>query len=101
AIFGRIDVLINCGGISQRSNAMETLPEVEKRIMDTNYFSAVALSKAVLPGMIKNKSGQLIIISSITGKIGVPARSSYSASKHALVGYFDALRAELKIAGND
>lgn len=96
-IFGRIDILINSGGISQRSLAMETNEQVEERIMQINYFSSVALSKAVLPQMEKNGFGHLVLISSITGKIGVPSRSSYCASKHALIGYFDALRAELRI----
>lgn len=92
---GKIDILINNGGISQRSDALETAYEVERRIMDINFFAGVVLSKAVLPSMIQNKSGKLVLISSVTGKIGVPQRSMYSASKHALIGYFDSLRAEL------
>jgi len=93
--FGRIDVLINNGGISQRSTAINTLLEVDKQIMDVNYFGAVALTKAVLPVMIKQGSGHLCVISSVAGKIGVPFRTAYSASKHALFGFFDTLRAEL------
>jgi len=96
-VFGRIDILINSGGISQRSLAIATDEAVEQRIMQINYFSAVTLSKAVLPEMEKNGFGNIVLISSITGKIGVPSRSSYCASKHALIGYFDALRAELRI----
>ncbi|MFI5172334.1 MAG: SDR family oxidoreductase [Chitinophagales bacterium] len=97
-IFGKIDILINCGGISQRSSALETNAETEQRIMNINFFSAVNLSKFVLPQMQKNGYGKIVLISSITGKIGVPNRSTYSASKHALIGYFDSMRAELAIA---
>jgi short-subunit dehydrogenase len=92
---GNIDILIHSGGISQRSEAMDTMTDVEQRILQVNFFAAVALSKAVLPSMIKNNAGRIVVISSVTGKIGVPQRSAYSASKHALIGYFDSLRAEL------
>ena len=95
--FGKIDMLVNNGGISQRSGVLETSEEVEQRIMQINFTSAVTLTKAVLPQMEKNKFGNIILMSSITGKIGVPNRSTYCASKHAIIGYFDALRAELKI----
>lgn len=97
SFFGKIDMLINNGGISQRSGVLETSEEVEQRIMQINYTSAVTLTKAVLPQMEKNGFGNIILMSSITGKIGVPNRSSYCASKHAIIGYFDALRAELKM----
>lgn len=91
----KIDVLINNGGISQRALAKDTGLDVDKRIMDINYFGTVALTKAVLPQMLKNKSGHIVVISSVTGKIGVPLRSAYAASKHALHGFFDSLRFEL------
>lgn len=90
-------MLVNNGGISQRSGVLETSEEVEQRIMQINFTSAVTLTKAVLPQMEKNKFGNIILMSSITGKIGVPNRSTYCASKHAIIGYFDALRAELRI----
>ncbi|WKD85282.1 Putative oxidoreductase SadH [Polaribacter huanghezhanensis] len=92
--FGRVDVLVNNGGISQRSLAIETAIEVDKRIMDINYLGTVALTKAVLPHFIENKNGQFVVTTSIVGKIGTPLRSSYAASKHALHGFFDSLRAE-------
>lgn len=97
-LFGRIDIFIHSGGISQRETALNTNVDVEHRIMNINYFSAVHIVKKILPAMLQNGSGRLVLISSVTGKFGVPARSTYSASKHALIGYFDSLRAELTIA---
>lgn len=96
---GRIDILINNGGISQRSPAAETNLETDRRIMETNFFGTVALTKAVLPSMLKITSGQIVVISSLAGKFGTPLRSTYSASKHALQGFFDSLRAELSEKG--
>lgn len=97
--FGRIDVLVNNGGFSQRSAAMETSAELERKIMEVNYFSAVALTRAVLPYMKRQKAGQLVVISSIAGKFGFYLRSSYSAAKHALQGYFESLRLETESLG--
>jgi short-subunit dehydrogenase len=94
-LFGRIDMLIHSGGISQRSPAIDTLVEVDRKIMEVNYFSAVALTKAVLPGMVKQGGGHIVAISSLVGKFGTPGRSAYAASKHALHGFFDSLRAEV------
>jgi len=92
---GRIDVLVNNGGVSQRSLALETTLEVDRRIMETNFFGTVALTKAVLPSMLKRKNGSIAVVSSLMGKFGTPLRSSYCASKHALHGFFDSLRAEV------
>ncbi len=94
AAFGTIDVLVNNGGVSQRSLVKDTHISVDKRIMDINYLGTVALTKELLPHFIKNKNGQFIVTTSIVGKIGTPLRSSYAASKHALHGFFDSLRAE-------
>ena len=93
-LFDRIDILINNAGISQRSFVSETLLDVDRRIFEVNYFGTIALTKALLPHFMMNKKGQLVVISSVVGKIGTPLRSSYSASKHALHGFFDSLRAE-------
>lgn len=95
SIYGGIDVLVNNGGISQRSLVAETSFEVDQRILNVNFLSAVKLTKLVLPGMIKNNSGHIVVTSSLAGKFGTPYRSSYAASKHALHGFFDALTAEL------
>lgn len=92
---GRIDVLINNAGRSQRSLAKETPPEIDRNIMELNFFSVVELTKLVLPQMLKNGSGHIVVISSIAGKLGFSMRTAYSASKHALQGYFESLRTEL------
>lgn len=93
-IFGHVDILINNGGISQRSLIRETTLAVDRRIMEVNYFGAIALTKYLLPHFIQRKQGHFVNISSLTGKFGTPYRSGYAASKHALHGFFDALRAE-------
>ena len=92
--FGGIDILYHNAGISQRGLAGETLFEVDKRIMDINFFAPVLISKLVLPGMLAKQCGTIAVTTSITGKFGFPLRSSYSASKHALYGYFESLQAE-------
>ncbi len=92
--YGQIDFLFNNGGLSQRSNARETPMEVDRRIMEINYFGNVALTKAVLPFMEKQGSGHIVVISSIAGKFGFFLRSAYSASKHALHGFYESLRLE-------
>ena len=93
--FNRIDILINNGGISQKGYAMATEKTVEQKIMDVNYFGNVALSKAVIPIMEKQNFGKIAVIVSIIGRFGLPNLTSYSASKHALYGFYDSLRLEL------
>ncbi|MEY4088286.1 MAG: hypothetical protein RJB55_557, partial [Verrucomicrobiota bacterium] len=92
---GRIDVLVNNGGVSQRARAMDADEAVERLIMEVDYFGPVALSKAVLPSMLARQSGHIVVVSSVMGYLGTPGRSSYAAAKHALHGYFDSLRAEV------
>nr|WP_068887929.1 SDR family oxidoreductase [Pedobacter panaciterrae] len=94
-IYGHIDILINSGGISQRGLALDTDLATEQRIMNINFWGTTVLSKAVLPNMIANGGGNIVCISSLVGKFGTKMRSAYSASKHALHGYFDSLRAEV------
>lgn len=92
--YGRIDVLINNGGVSQRGEAHATSIDIDRRIMEVNYFGAVALTKAVLPIMQKQHSGQIVAISSIAGKFGFYWRSAYAAAKHAMQGFFESLYLE-------
>jgi short-subunit dehydrogenase len=96
---GRIDILINNGGISQRSTVSETTLDVDRRIMEVNYLGTVAMTKAVLPSMLTRRRGQIVVISSLMGKIHTPLRSAYAASKHALHGFFGCLRAEVHDRG--
>lgn len=100
-IYGEVDILINAGGISQRSLVVEMQSEIEEKIMNTNFWGSVYLSKALLPKMMAKGRGHLVAISSLVGKFGTQYRSTYSASKHALHGYFDSLRCEVYDKGID
>ena len=91
---GKIDYLFNNGGISQRGEAAETGMEVDRRLMEINYFGNIALTKAVLPYMQKVQGGHIVVISSIAGKFGFYLRSAYSASKHALQGFYESVLLE-------
>jgi short-subunit dehydrogenase len=92
---GRIDLLINNGGVSQRALATDTTAEVERALMEINYFGPVALTKSVLPSMRERGAGRIVVVSSVMGYLGTPGRSTYAAAKHALHGWFDSLRAEV------
>jgi dehydrogenase/reductase SDR family member 7B len=92
----KIDCLYQFAGISQRSLVSETPLFIDRKIFEINFFGAIALTKAILPEMIKNGGGQLAVTSSLVGKFGFPYRSSYSATKHALHGFFESLRSENK-----
>jgi short-subunit dehydrogenase len=93
--FGRIDLLFHNAGISQRGMMIDTPAYVDRQVMELNFMSVVELTKAVLPQMFAQNFGYFVVTSSIAGKVGTPMRSAYCASKHALHGYFDSLRAEL------
>jgi dehydrogenase/reductase SDR family protein 7B len=91
---GGVDVMVHNAGVSQRSRAIETGIDVDERILRVNYLGPVALTKALLPSMVRRKRGRFVVVSSLVGVFGTPLRSSYSASKHALHGFFESLRAE-------
>lgn len=93
--YGQVDVLINNAGISYRGNIVDTQLSVQRDVMETNYFGPVALTQALLPSMIQRGRGHIVVISSVQGKIAIPCRSAYAASKHATQAYFDCLRAEI------
>ncbi len=93
--FGKIDILVNNAGISQRDYAKNSGLDVDRRMFEVNYLGTVAMTKALLPSMLLHQLGHIVTITSVTGKIGTPLRSSYAASKHALHGFMDSLRAEV------
>ncbi len=97
--FGHVDVLMNNGGISTRAEAIETTLELDRKVMEIDYFSGVILTKALLPKMIENAYGHIGVTSSISGKFGWPQRSSYAAAKHALFGFYKSLWAETNRQG--
>uniref|UniRef100_A0A0B7ASF9 Dehydrogenase/reductase SDR family protein 7-like n=1 Tax=Arion vulgaris TaxID=1028688 RepID=A0A0B7ASF9_9EUPU len=93
--FGHVDIIINNAGQSYRGQAKNTKLDVDIKLMNVNYFGQIEITKAILPHMIRQHSGQIVVISSVQGKISIPHRSAYAASKHALQAYFDCLRAEV------
>jgi short-subunit dehydrogenase len=93
-MFSGIDILVLNAGITQRSLTRDTDESVYRQLMEVNFFATQSLARAVLPSMLVQKSGHMVVISSIAGKFGVPLRSGYSASKFALHGFFEVLRAE-------
>lgn len=95
----KIDILVNNGGISVRSDVMTSAVDVDVKVMLVNYFGAVALTKAVLPSMVERKEGHIVFVSSVQGKFALPYRSAYCASKHALQAFSDSLRAEVAHKG--
>lgn len=99
AVFGRFDILIHSAGVGSRGYVIDTDIAVQQRVMQVNYFGTIALTKAVLPYMVEQHSGQIVVVSSLSGKLPVPGRSAYCASKHALHGFFDALRGEVYADG--
>jgi short-subunit dehydrogenase len=93
-LFGSVDILINNGGISQRSLVIDTDISVDKKLMEVDYLGTVALSKAILPHFVARKNGHFVNVSSLMGRFSSPYRSGYCGAKHALHGFFDSLRME-------
>jgi short-subunit dehydrogenase len=95
AFQGHVDVLVNNAGISQRSLALDTDFSVYQRIVDVDLLAPIALTQALLSHMVARGNGQIVMISSVAGKAGIPMRTAYCAAKHGLIGYADALRSEV------
>lgn len=95
AMYGHIDIMVHNGGISQRSLVADTSMQVQRKVMEIDYFSYVELTNHLLPHFLQRGNGCFVVISSVMGKIGTPMRSAYAAAKHALHGFFDCLRAEV------
>lgn len=96
---GRVDVMVHNAGVGQRALVTESSFEVDRQLMEVNFLGPVALTKAVLPSMLANGGGDFVVISSVLGLMSVKRRAAYCASKHALHGYFNALRAECSERG--
>jgi len=94
AAVGSVDILVHCGGISQRSRAIETSLDVDRHVMEVDYFGTVALTKALLPHFVARQAGRFVVVTSLMGLFSSPLRSGYCGAKHALHGFFEALRAE-------
>jgi len=94
-----VDVLVNNAGVSSRSRCEDTDIAVDERLMRVNFLGQVAVTKGTRPAMLARGEGRLVFVSSVQGLLALPFRSSYSASKHALQGYCDCLRAEVAARG--
>ncbi|WP_020568676.1 SDR family oxidoreductase [Neolewinella persica] len=99
--FGKVDILVNNAGIALKDWALSTKLEVDQKVMNINYFGPIVLTKHLLPHMLERDAGQIVVMSSLSGKYGVPKISAYAASKHALHGFFETLRSEIADTGVD
>lgn len=92
---GAVDILVNNAGISQRSLAKDTHFSVYDEVIKIDLLAPIALTQLMLDHFLTRKSGAVVMISSVAGKVGVPMRTAYCAAKHGLIGYADALRSEV------
>ena len=92
---GPVEVLVNNAGYGVGGFVHDLSMDEIRAQMETNFFGAVAMVKAVLPGMVARRAGRIINVSSIAGRMSLPVMGAYSASKFALEGFTEALRAEL------
>ncbi|XP_037547542.1 dehydrogenase/reductase (SDR family) member 7Cb [Nematolebias whitei] len=97
--YGYVDTLICNSSMKLKAPVQTVSLELDRNIMDINYFGPSTLAKGLLPTMISRRSGHIILVNSIQGKLAVPFRSSYAASKHAAQAFFDCLRAEVEEYG--
>lgn len=95
SLHGQVDIIIHNGGVAQNALAIDTKKDIQHNIFDVNFFSTTELTQYLLPHFKQRKTGQIVVMSGVLGKVAMPRRSSYSASKAALHGYYDSLRAEL------
>ncbi|XP_061472381.1 dehydrogenase/reductase SDR family member 7C isoform X2 [Rhineura floridana] len=97
--YGCVDILINNASTKLKGTVQNISLEIDRKIMDANYFGPITLTKALISNMISRRTGQVVLVNNIQGKLGVPFRAAYAASKHAVLGFFDCLRAELQEFG--
>jgi dehydrogenase/reductase SDR family protein 7B len=99
SVYGKLDIVIFSAGVTQRSLTYETVLNVDRQLMEINFFGPVAITKQLLPQFARQRSGHIIAIGSMAGLMGFPLRSAYSAAKHALTGFFETLQAEHTVPG--
>lgn len=99
SLFGPIDMLINNAGLAVRDYILNTTFDIDEKLMKINYFGPMIITKAVLKRMVERGQGQIVAVSSLSAKYGVPRTAAYAASKHALQGFFECLRTEITIPG--
>ena len=100
-LFGHIDIVIHCAGVSQRSLATDTSIDVYRQLMEVNFFAPITITKYLLPHFDTRPASQIIVVGSMAGLMGFPKRTGYAAAKHALKGYFETLQVEHSVSGMD
>ncbi len=95
AAYGHVDFIVHNGALAQNAPALQTSLNVERQLMDVDYFSYTELTRCILPHMLERGSGHIVVVSGLLAHINLPGRSTYAAAKAALIAYFGCLRAEL------